>query len=265
MAACEAGQLFVARATAARRDFRLSASNAASVAHVCRQLDGIPLAIELAAARSATLGLADIATRLDDVLRLLVGGPRTAATRQQSIQGAIEWSYRLLDEHERCLFERLSVFVAGFDREAAESIDPPLARGEPVAADTATVLDRLVTKSLVAAEPLPDGRMRYRLLEPIRQFARERLVGRGDLAEARRRHATYMLRVAEVGDPDSVAPISSSGIADSSVTATICERCATTRWRPTTLRWESPWPLRWAGGGRDQIGGRRDSRGFQTR
>jgi predicted ATPase/DNA-binding CsgD family transcriptional regulator len=198
---CESGQLFVARARAARRDFRLSETNAADVAHVCRQLDGIPLAIELAAARSAALGPSDIANRLDDALGLLVGGRRTAGTRQHSIVAAIEWSYRLLDDHERALFERLAVFAGGFTLPAAAAVGHSASEHGHVEPDAAPVLERLVSKSLVAAEPLPDGSMRYRLLEPIRQFARERLLAGGNVADARRMHAEYMLAVAEVGGP----------------------------------------------------------------
>jgi predicted ATPase/DNA-binding CsgD family transcriptional regulator len=196
VAACESGQLFATRAGAARRGFQLSATNAAAVARVCRQLDGIPLAIELAAARSAALGPSDIAARLDDVLRLLVGGRRNAPTRQQSLEGAIEWSYRLLDERERSLFERLAVFAGGFDLQAAEAVE----------IDSAAVLERLVSKSLVEAEPLPDGSMRYRLLEPIRQYARQRLESAGKLADARRLHAEHMLAVARLGGPGLHGP-----------------------------------------------------------
>jgi predicted ATPase/DNA-binding CsgD family transcriptional regulator len=201
VAASEAGQLFVERASAVRRGFQLGPDTAAAIAHICRQLDGIPLAIELAAARCAALGPADIAARLDDVLNLLVGGRRNAPTRQQSLQAAIEWSYQLLDDRERWLFECLSVFAGGFDLAAAEGVSQPPAQPARARPETVAVLERLVSKSLVEAEPLSDGSMRYRLLEPIRQFAREWLVRRGTLADARRRHARHMLTVAEVGGP----------------------------------------------------------------
>jgi non-specific serine/threonine protein kinase len=188
LARYEAVQLFLERAQARRADFALSSRNAGAVAQVCAQLDGIPLAIELAAARVASLPVEAIAARLDDRFRLLTGGPRTALPRQRTLRATLDWSWDLLDAQEQILLRRLSVFVGGCTLGAAEAVGS----GDGVA--EAEVLDRLaalVGKSLVHAAA--DGEPRYRLLETVRQYGTERLAEAGELEEMRQRHAAYYL------------------------------------------------------------------------
>jgi predicted ATPase/class 3 adenylate cyclase/DNA-binding CsgD family transcriptional regulator len=186
IAASDAVSLFVARARAAHADFRLDAESAPLVARICRRLDGIPLALELAAARVRALSLQRLADGLDDRFRLLTGGARTAMARQRTLHASVEWSHDLLDEEERTLFRRLAVFGAPFTLEAAEAV----AAGEDL--DALSVFDllaHLVDKSLV----LHAGD-RYRLLETIRQYALERADDAGELAELRERHLAWFER-----------------------------------------------------------------------
>jgi predicted ATPase/class 3 adenylate cyclase len=191
----DAVRLFLDRAVAARPGFAVTNQNAPAVAQVCWRLDGIPLAIELAAARVRALGAEQLAGRLDDRFRLLTGGSRTALPRQQTLQATVAWSHDLLTEAERRFFARLAVFAGGWTLEAAEEV----CAGEGVeGAEVLDLLTRLLDKSLVVAEAqAPAGDLRYRLLETLRQYARQRLAA-GDGAEAtRRRHAAYYLAVAE--------------------------------------------------------------------
>jgi predicted ATPase/DNA-binding NarL/FixJ family response regulator/transcriptional regulator with XRE-family HTH domain len=186
-------RLFVERAQAARSDFVLKQEDAAALAGVCRRLDGIPLAIELAAARVGVLSIAQIAERLNDPLRLLVGGNRSAPARQQTLRATLEWSHELLDEPERRVFERLSIFAGGWTLEAAEAV----CAGEGVEPEAVLdLLSHLVHHSLVLAE-LVDGVPRYRLLETLRQLARERLDQRVDAAATRDQHAEFFTTLAE--------------------------------------------------------------------
>ena len=180
---CEAVQLFVDRATAARAEFSLTSSNTAAVVEICRILEGLPLAIELAAARAKTLTPQDIRSRLSDRFRLLTGG----RGRHQTLRSTIDWSYDLLPENERALFRRLSVFAGGFDLQAMEAI----------CGDSLDTIEHLVDKSLVVVEQLSDERLRYRLLETLRHYAAERVVEAGEEEDARERHFTYYLDVAE--------------------------------------------------------------------
>ncbi len=188
LARAEAVRLFVDRATAARPDFRLGPENAALVAQICRRLDGIPLAIELAAARVKVLTPQQIAARLDDVFKLLTGGQRHLLPRQQTLRALIDWSWDLLDEAERTLFARASVFTGDFSLEAAEAVLPELD------GDSAAVLDglaALVDQSLLVAVER-GGQMRYRLLETIRQYAAEKLAAStGQALVLQRRHARF--------------------------------------------------------------------------
>jgi non-specific serine/threonine protein kinase len=186
----DAVRLFVERARAAAPGFALTADNAAAVAQVCHQLDGLPLAIELAAARVASLGVETLARRLDERFRLLTGGDRTALPRQQTLRAAVDWSYDLLTDQERLLFARLSVFAGGFTLEAAEAVG-----GDP-GCDVLDLLPRLVDKSLVLAEARPAGATRYRLLETLRQYGRERLVAAGEAAAVHERHADHFRALA---------------------------------------------------------------------
>ena len=190
-------QLFIDRAVSAQSSFRLDDANASAVANICYHLDGIPLAIELAAARVRTLSVADINQRLDQRFRLLTGGPRTALPRHQTLRSAIDWSYELLPEAERALFCRLAVFFGGWTLDAAERI----CDGEGV--EEGAVLDLLtsiVDKSLVIMEP-SGTRMRYRLLETVRRYARDRLREVGDETLRQDRHLAYFLAVAEEAEP----------------------------------------------------------------
>lgn len=193
----EAVQLFVERAAAARLHFTLTEQNAAAVVHICRQLDGIPLAIELAAARVRVLTAEQLAARLDDRFRLLTGGSRTALPRQQTLRATIDWSYALLSDAERALFRQLAVFAGGWTLEALEAIG-----GDH---NTLELLARLVDKSLVAADT-QEGAARYHLLETIRHYALDKLVETGEAAAVRDRHLAYYLQLAEAGEPHLYGP-----------------------------------------------------------
>jgi predicted ATPase len=189
-------QLFVERATAVHPSFMLNERNAAAVAEVCRRLDGIPLALELAAARITLLSPEQLVARLGDRFRLLTYGTRSAPPRQQTLWGTIEWSVGLLGDAEQRLFRRLAVFVGGCDLEAIEVV---CAADGLEADELLDLLGRLVDKSLVVAEP--QGQlMRYRLLESIRQFALEQLEATDETEAVRWRHAEWCLRLAKQGD-----------------------------------------------------------------
>jgi predicted ATPase len=188
----EAVRLFVERAAETSPGFALDGENAADVARICFRLDGLPLALELAAARLA-LGPAAIAERLDDRFRLLRAGSRAAATRQQTLEATLAWSHDLLDAEERVLFRRLSVFAGGFELGAVEQV---CAGDDLDVAGIADLLGRLVEKSLVTTDG--GGReRRYRLLETVRLYAGERLDGAGERAALRQRHARWALALAE--------------------------------------------------------------------
>ena len=190
----EAVQLFADRAANARRGFALTDRDAADVAEICRRLDGIPLAIELAAARLRILSSHDILARLEDRFRLLTGGSRTALPRQQTLRAAVEWSHDLLSESERILFRRLSALVGGFDLDAAEKV----CRGKVLAGeDILNLLGQLVDKSLVLADTDDEGSVRYRLLETLRQYGRERLIEAAEEEDALAAHFAYFLEFAE--------------------------------------------------------------------
>ncbi|HEX2421370.1 MAG TPA: AAA family ATPase, partial [Acidimicrobiia bacterium] len=198
----DAVRLFSARAEAVRPGFRISSENAQAVASLCARLDGMPLAIELAAARLRMLSPEQIASRLDDRFRLLTGGSRTALPRQQTLQAAIDWSYDLLSPHERVLFNRLAVFQGGFTLEAVEVVcgQPPL---DPN--DVLDLLSHLVDKSLVVTTEGPEG-VRYRTLETLRQYGRERLAETGDVDSMREAHAGYFRALAETALPHLRGP-----------------------------------------------------------
>ena len=185
VSACEAVQLFIDRAAAARQGFALSAGNFQTIADICRALEGVPLAIELAAVRVKALTPREIRDRLSDRFRLLTGG----RGRHQTLRSAIDWSYDLLSEQERGLFRRLSVFAGSFDMAAVEAIWPE--------SDPLDRIEQLVDKSLVTVEQLDDDNVRYRLLDTLRQYGVERLVEAGEEQDARERHFAYYLAVAE--------------------------------------------------------------------
>jgi non-specific serine/threonine protein kinase len=196
----EAVRLFVDRAAAALPAFRLRRENAVAVAQVCRHLDGIPLAIELAAARADALSVENIAARLGDRFSLLTGGDHTAMPRQQTLRASIDWSYDLLTEDERALLQRLAVFAGGWTLEAAEAVGVGGGVGKPAVLD---LLARLVEKSLVIMDA---GGERYRLLETVRQYAQERLHESGGEDTARTHHLAFYLALAEKARPELAGP-----------------------------------------------------------
>jgi len=192
-------KLFVERAGAGQHRFILTEENALFVVQICQQLDGIPLAIELAAARVKVLGVAQIATRLDDSFRVLGVGSRTAQPRHQTLRAAIDWSFELLSVPERLLFRRLSVFNGGWTVEAAENVCSDEQLSEQ---DRLDFLSLLVTKSLVVVEQNDRGVNRYHFLETMRQYAKEKLVQSGELEPVRKKHFTFFLETAEYNDAE---------------------------------------------------------------
>ena len=194
----ESARLFVERAASVKANFKLTEQNAPAVAQVCYRLDGIPLAIELAAARTKLLSVEEISERIDDSFGLLAAGSRTAMPRQRTLHATMDWSHELLSQKERVLFRRLSVFAGGFTLEAAESI----CAGEELQPDEVLeLLSQLVDKSLVVAQER-DGAARYHMLETIRQYGGERLEEVGEAAHVREQHAGYYLAVAEEAEPE---------------------------------------------------------------
>jgi len=202
----DAVRLFVDRAAAVRSGFELDAANSDAIVEICARLDGIPLAIELAAARVATMNPSDVARRIDERFRLLTGGRRVGIERHQTLRATVDWSYSLLTEQEQLVFDRLSVFVGSFDAAAAEAV----VAGEGV--DEWGVVDALgslVLKSMVTLDDRADDDARYQLLETMRAYGRERLDERGETEHWRRRHAAHYAETAEsLGDlvrgPDEI-------------------------------------------------------------
>ncbi len=195
----ESVRLFVERARGRDPAFSLNPHNAAAMTEICQRLEGIPLALELAAARVGTLSLEQIAQRLTDSLKLLTGGARTAVNRHRTLKGALDWSHDLLSEDERKLFGRLSVFAGGWTLEAGEAVG---AGGSVEEEDVLDLLSGLVEKSLVVTRESDEGVVRYRLLEPISQYALEKLEESGEVEAARRAHAAYFLALVEGAEPE---------------------------------------------------------------
>jgi predicted ATPase/class 3 adenylate cyclase len=212
LAGSDAVRLFAERAQLHDPGFTLDAQSAPLVATICRRLDGIPLALELAAARLSSMSLRQVADRLDQRFRLLTGGSRNAMPRQQTLQATVDWSFGLLTPRERETLTRLSVFAGGFDLQAAEAIctsgtaglaGTVAAAGPADALDVLDQLGSLVDKSLVVADRMPDS-LRYRLLETIRQYSAQDLVrtaGEVEVQAIRDRHAGYYLTLAETARP----------------------------------------------------------------
>jgi predicted ATPase/class 3 adenylate cyclase len=199
LSAYEAVRLFIDRAVAALPTFTITPENAPWIAEVCHRLDGIPLAVELAAVRVKSLSVQQIAARLDDRFRLLTGGSRAALPHHQTLRAAMDWSYDMLSEAERIGLRRVAVFASGFTLEAAEAVSA----GDGV--DASEILDllvRLVDKSLVVAEEEEGGEVRYRLLETVRQYGRERLRESAETAAVQRRHRDWYLGLAERVGPN---------------------------------------------------------------
>jgi predicted ATPase/transcriptional regulator with XRE-family HTH domain len=213
----DAGRLFVERATAVLPAFVIGSNNAAALAQICRRLDGIPLAIELAAARIGMLRVEQIAARLDDAIGLLTRGSRTALPHQQTLRATMDWSYDLLADAERVLLRRLAIFAGGWMLEAAEAIsigdhvsqlERPSEDSKPVlqTLDVLDVLALLANKSLVIADRTPGSEARYRMLEPIRQYAREKLVAAGETEHVAERHLAYYVQLTERVEQAAVQP-----------------------------------------------------------
>ena len=201
LARFDAVRLFVERAQQVSPGFALAQDNAAALAQITQRLDGIPLALELAAARLRLLSVGQIAQRLDAALSLLSSGSRTSLPRHQTIKAMIDWSYNLLSETERELLRSLSAFAGGWTLEAAEYV----CSGERIPAqDILDLLGMLCDKSLILAAPSqasPGGEMRYRMLETVRQYAYARLVESGEVETIRQRHLAYFLHLVEVLEP----------------------------------------------------------------
>ncbi|WP_073696738.1 LuxR family transcriptional regulator [Mycobacterium sp. ST-F2] len=193
----EAVELFTDRARRIKPDFRIAADNVDLVREICRRLDGLPLAIELAAARIRALTPAELLTSLRDTFRLLTGGARTAVRRQQTLRASVDWSYALLSEPEQALFRRLAVFYGGFDLDAAQAV-----AGDTERYQVLDQLTLLVDKSLVVADDSPDG-TRYRLLETVRQYAQERLHECREGNDARNRHRDHYTAMAGLLEGDA--------------------------------------------------------------
>ncbi|HEX5809175.1 MAG TPA: BTAD domain-containing putative transcriptional regulator, partial [Anaerolineales bacterium] len=211
LSASEAAQLFIERAQTALAGFTLTEENAPAIAQLCHHLDGIPLAIELAAARVKLLRVEEIAARLDDRFRLLTGGARTALPRHQTLQALIDWSYDLLSEPERVLLRRLSVFAGGWTLEAAEQVvgNERAERGDIESivydlqpGDVLDLLTSLVNKSLILVEHKPEQGTRYDMLETIRQYARQKVWQADEEELLRQRHLEYYIDLAEQAEPN---------------------------------------------------------------
>jgi predicted ATPase/DNA-binding winged helix-turn-helix (wHTH) protein len=192
-------QLFVQRATAVRRNFAVTAENSAAIREICLRLDGLPLAIELAAARTKLLSPSAIVERLQSRLQLLTGGALDLPERQQTLRNTIDWSHDLLNEAEQKLFRRFSVFVGGCTLEAAEAV---CNTGRDLGIDLFDGLTSLVDKNLVQRIDQHEPETRFTMLETIREYALERLVSCGEDAATRRAHAAYCLVLAEEGNPE---------------------------------------------------------------
>jgi predicted ATPase/DNA-binding SARP family transcriptional activator/tetratricopeptide (TPR) repeat protein len=196
LAAGDARDLFVVRARAIAPGFPSDEPTLRTVAEICARLDGLPLAIELAAARMRAFAADDVLARLGDRFRLLTAGARTAPPRHATLRAVVDWSYDLLFDEERRVFERMSVFAGACPLEAAEQV----CAGDPVSADNAAdLLARLVDKSLVTATPTDRG-IRFGVLQTLAQYGQERLAARGELADVRARHARWIASVADVPD-----------------------------------------------------------------
>jgi predicted ATPase/class 3 adenylate cyclase len=197
----EAVRLFIDRALLVAAHFVVKEDNAPFIAQICYRLDGIPLAIELAAARIKMMSVEQISARLDDRFRLLIGGARTALPRQQTLRALIDWSYDLLTENERLLLRRLSVFVGGWTLEAAEEVC--VGQNDILSYDVLDLLTQLVNKSLVVVMEHPQsGEARYRMLETIRQYAREKLLEAAGSEVIRQRHLAYYVKLVERAEPE---------------------------------------------------------------
>jgi hypothetical protein len=219
-------RLLLERASAAAPDFVLDAGNASAVAALCRGLDGLPLALELAAPRLRAMSPAEIVDRLDARFGLLAGGRSAAVGRHRTLRTVVDWSYELLDCAERHVFEQLSVFAGAFTLAAAEAVCSGGAAGQAIDLDVASVVASLVDRSMVTADPRP-APTRYSLLETLRAYGRDRLA-RGDPSAAHRAHAEYLVAVAEAADVAVRGP--DEGVQIDELARTVDDLRAAHRW-----------------------------------
>jgi len=233
---CESVQLFVERAQAVKPDFQLTDTTAPVVAEICRRLDGLPLAIELAAARVRLLDPASLLARLEHRLQFLVGGAGDLPARQQTLRNTLAWSYDLLDANEQTLLRAMAVFVGGCTLEAVQAAVAD-------ASDVLEVADLLVAKSLVRAVASAPGEVRITMLETTREFGLEQLAWTGELDMVRRRHAEYFLALAERAEPERSSSTAWTGPVKPWVSrpsrppGPSAERCP--RPRPSPRHWRS--------------------------
>ena len=203
MRSYESVQLFASRAKDARASFALTEENAPAVVEICRQLDGLPLALELAAARIKVLTPQTMLARLTDRLSLLTGGPRDAPSRQRTLRNTIAWSYALLQSLEQTAFSRLAAFVGGCTLEAADAVVGSTTPTLEV--DILDTMATLVDNSLLQQRETEDGGLRFHMLETLHEYALEQLESTGE-AETFRRHATFYLAFAEQGASELHGP-----------------------------------------------------------
>jgi len=211
--------LFIDRSRLVLPGYEVAAHNAGALARICQRLDGIPLSLEMAAARLNILNADQLAARLNDAFCVLTAGSRSALPRQQTLRATIDWSYQLLSEPERLLFQRLSVFAGGSTLEAVEAV---CADASPPSVD---ILDRpasLVAKSLVIADRQLGDEPRYRLLETVRQYAREKLNNSGDSVPRHARHQAFFLALAEASEPKLHGETQVTWLARLRLSSTIC-------------------------------------------
>jgi predicted ATPase/transcriptional regulator with XRE-family HTH domain len=190
----EAVALFTDRTRAVEPDFEVTAQNAGAVTQICRRLDGMPLAIELAASRVRSMAVQEVSSRLDDRFHLLTGGTRTALPRQRTLEATITWSYDLLSEQERVVFDRLSVFAGGCTTDSARRVCSGGAVSEERVLE---LVGLLADRSMLIADKNGEAKTRYRMLETLRQFGQERLAARGESEAVRRRHLDWAINFAE--------------------------------------------------------------------
>ncbi|HEY2308189.1 MAG TPA: helix-turn-helix domain-containing protein, partial [Streptosporangiaceae bacterium] len=190
----EAVVLFTDRTRAVEPDFEITTQNAGAVTQICRRLDGMPLAIELAASRVRSMAVEELSSRLDDRFRLLTGGTRTALPRQRTLEATITWSYDLLSEEERVLFDRLSVFSGGCTTDSARRVCSGGAVSEERVLE---LVGGLADRSMLVADKNGEPKTRYRMLETLRQFGQARLAARGESRAVRRRHLDWAINFAE--------------------------------------------------------------------
>ena len=250
--AAAATALFIARATARDPGFRLTPSSAAAIALVCERVDALPLAIELAAARTGVLSPEEIAERLEGVLSGLGSGPRDAPKRQQTMRATLDWSHALLDEEEAGVFARLSVFAGGCTPDAADR----------VAAAPLAVIERLVDKSMLARRHGSDGATRVAMLEPIRQYAAEQLAAHTDAPAVEHRHSRYYVELAETAEDHLAGPDQVAWAGASTPRQRTSAARSSAHAKPATPNWCCDCWVRWASGTSTVVSGARREPGW---